>query len=50
MRGRQAARRRRLLIACTGNRDTVRAVEKMLEEGRRARRERERSLRRWAMP
>ena len=50
MRGRQAVRRRRLLIASGLNRDQVRSVEDILDEANRARRHRRRQLQEWKQP
>jgi hypothetical protein len=47
MRGRLAVRRRRLIIACRGDRQQVRAIEAMLGEQEQARRHRKRQLKRW---
>jgi hypothetical protein len=47
MRGRLAVRRRRLLVACKGDRDQVRAIEGMLGAQEQARRHRKRQLKRW---
>jgi hypothetical protein len=47
MRGRLAVRRRRLIIACRGDRWQVRAIEEMLLTQERARRGRQKKLKRW---
>jgi hypothetical protein len=47
MKGRLAVRRRRLIIACRGDRQQVRAIETMLGEQEQARRYRKKQLKRW---
>jgi hypothetical protein len=47
MKGRQAVRRRRLIIACRGDRQQVRAIEGMLVDQAKARRHRKHQLKRW---